>query len=140
MNSVIAPALADSTTYNYMGSAGQRLQRVKLARAFQFPSVQICLFGEISNELIVTQPIQINIEMEEDESYVVSDDIFFVYGYGEDRPEALKDYVSSLFEFYTLVEKGAANNQFDKKLFAHLQTFMKTKSQRGYNAIQADRD
>jgi len=42
----------------------------------------------------------INIEMDDDGSYIVSDDIFGVYGNGKSVSESKRDYVSSLIEYY----------------------------------------
>lgn len=92
----------------------------------QFPPVSPCLFGDISDEFVVIQPLPINIERD-DESYVVSDDVFLVYGDGDTNLEAIKDYTNSLIEFYSLVEQGAENNPFDKKTLLQLKTYIQPK-------------
>jgi hypothetical protein len=102
--------------------------------------IQPALFGNILGDFVVVQPLQFNIERDEDGSYVVSDDIFLVYGDGENEHDALNDYVTSLIDYYYLLEKNVDNNPFDRKQFAYLQTYMQPKAQRGYDAIQATRD
>jgi len=123
MNSTFAPTIADSTTYQY----GRELSRVLVVPVHQFPPVTTCLFGNVSEKFLIVQPLPINIEQDTDQSYVISDDIFLVYGEGNTRLKAIEDYTNSLMEFYTLVEKGAADNQFDGKTLSHLKAYIQPK-------------
>lgn len=138
MSVPIAPAFANDTKYSVYEPSTQPQNYLRArSQPFQFPNVQGLLIGKIPNNLIVVQPIQITVEVDEDQSYLVSDDIFLVYGHGDNRVEALTDYAESLAEFYELLENGAKSNPFDKKLFAHLQSYIQ---QRGTtNGLQTDR-
>lgn len=137
MNNYAIPAsFSDSTVFSMP-------QREKSTRTW--PAVisipktvafQAYLMGEISNELQVIQPLQINIEQDEDNSYIVSDDVFLIYGDGNNRIAAMKEYIESLIEFYQIVKKSSVNNQFDKKLFDYLYTYIQPISVRGSNAVQ----
>lgn len=75
--SMLNQAFADSMTYTFRPLEGAgRPQRVRLPQPFQFPDIQAFLIGEVANEFVVIQPLPINIEIDEDKSYIVSDDVF----------------------------------------------------------------
>lgn len=139
MSFPFAPAVANSTVFSLPPKPieQRRSRRVQMYKIYPF---QAYLVGRIHPDLFIVEPLQINIEQEEDETYVVSDDLFLIYGSGKDQADAMKDYVLSLVEFYQLVEKNASSNPFDKKLLTHLQTHIQTRPLRGYDAIQTDRD
>lgn len=101
---------------------------------------QAFLIGNVHDSLYIYQPLPINIEIEEDGTFVVSDDIFLVYGEGKNLLDSLNDYVSSLIEYYWILENGTKINQFDNKQFRYLKTFIQPISRRGHHAIQANRD
>ena len=140
MNLSINQAYADSMRFPLFGATALApLHRYDHA-VEKSSIIQAYLFGDIINGLVVVQPLQINIEQDEDHTFVVDDDVFLVYGNGTDQSEAINDYVISMIEYYRLLEKNAATNPFDQRQFSYLQTYIKPKTQRGYNAIQADRD
>lgn len=140
MSFAISPAFADSAVFYGPRPWGQVHPRQNIFPIPKVNFVQIYLVGEIPGNLVVLQPLQVNIEQDEDGAYVASDDLFLVYGDGDDRYSAIKDYALSLVEFYRLLEKGSATNIFDKKLFDYLQTYLQPKPLRGYDAIQTNRD
>ncbi|NPV57632.1 MAG: hypothetical protein HPY76_13310 [Anaerolineae bacterium] len=82
------------------------------------------LFGKINETLELIMPLQINIVRQSDLTYVVSDDVFLVYGHGDGLEEALIDYAESLASYYRIIENNSGVNPFDKKLFARLQTYI----------------
>ena len=92
--------------------------------------------GELSNEFIIIQPLQITIEQEDDGSFVVSDDVFLVYGDGDMRQDALNDYVESLIKYFQIIERGAETNKFDKALLGQLRLYIQ---RRGHDAVQTNR-
>lgn len=125
MNSIFAPTFSDSTTYQYGKKETALFRNARVA--LSFPPVTTYLVGDISSEFVIVQPLPINIEQDDDQSFVVSDDIFLIYGDGNNRLDAINDYVNSLIEFYSLVEDGAENNQFDVKLLSHLKSYIQSK-------------
>lgn len=127
MNSMFAPTFADSTTYQYGKKEAELFRNVHVTPTFQLPPVTTYLVGDISSDFVVVQPLPINIEQDNDQSYVVSDDIFLVYGDGDTRLAAIEDYANSLIEFYSHIEKGAANNPFDERLFSRLRSYIQPK-------------
>jgi len=136
----LAMAVADSPFFLFsQKKVGKTLPPIELVP--QYVPFQAYLYGDIHPDYFMIQPLQINIEEEDDGTFVISDDIFLVYGYGRDRLKALKEYVSSFIDYFELVQRNSDQNQFDKKLLTHLQTYIQcTSPMRGYNAIQTNSD
>ena len=135
---MIAPAFADQTKYQYKPLGFVELPRVRipLTQPFQFPDNQVFLLGDISDDLIVVQFLPLAIEQDEDESYIVSDDIFLVYGDGATKSDALREYQASLVKYFQIIEKSAESNKFDKALLSQLQSYIQ---RRGNDAVQTNR-
>ena len=79
-----------------------------------------------SPDLHLFSPLGLNIDQEIDGTFVISDDIFLVYGEGDSRASAISDYVVSLKEFYYILKEGSKNNLFDKKQFEILNKYIKS--------------
>lgn len=139
MSFPFAPAVADSSFYSPPPKQLEQRQ-VRRVQIYKIYPYQAYIVGRIHPSLFLVQPLQIIIEQDEDESFVVSDDLFLVYGSGKNQSEAMKDYVQSLVEFYQIIVKNAASNSFDNQLLTHLQTYIQSRPLRGYNAIQTNRD
>lgn len=85
-------------------------------------SPQVVLAGEISHHFRLVQPIVINFELERGGKTIASDNIFYMYGEGVTRLDALRDYVSSLSEYYTLLE--SRRDAPSVNLFLYLQSYL----------------
>ncbi len=90
---------------------------------FTLPEKQIILFGEIIAGWRIVQPLTITIE-QSDGLYIVSDEIFDVYGDGDTEYEAVKDYKISLLDYYQLAESGAHKDEQNQALFDHLRLYI----------------
>lgn len=132
---------ANTATYKFTPTYINKKTRSTLTLwSINAPAIQPYLLGEIDEGYEFIQPLQISIEIEDDSSFVISDDIFLVYGIGDNLEDAIEDYINSFKEYYNLVKKSAQNNEYDKKTFQYLQSYLVEKTQRGYNALQTDRD
>ena len=128
-------AFADSITYSYVVERSGPCAYV--------PNIQhrqVSLLGKANKEYEIRQPLSINIEVDSDGTFIVDDDIFLVYGYGDNFREALNDYISSLFEFYKILEVEAESNPFDCNQLKHLQSYIEPNIIRNSDAIQAKID
>ena len=67
-----------------------------------FSPIQLPLLGPILGQWQIVQPLLISIERGDD-VFLVSDDLFALYGQGDDIAEALEDYLASLTEYYELL-------------------------------------
>lgn len=80
------------------------------------------LVGDVAPGWRLLQPLTINLEVDTDGSYLVSDDDFNVYGVGESKAGAVRDYVNALCEYYDLL---AANTGAESQsLLGRLRHFL----------------
>lgn len=89
------------------------------------PGEQRVLRGRIAPGWSLDTPLIVRVEREDDGSYVVSDDEFAVHGDGETRATALRDYASSLVEYYELLAERASDDEATAALFRRLQDYLK---------------
>ena len=72
-----------------------------------FTDEPFCLEGLIAPHWELVRPLEVRLEADEEGSFVVSDDLFLVYGEGATRLDAIKDYMESLIDYYQLMEVRA---------------------------------
>lgn len=88
-------------------------------------STECYLFGPIAQDWILVQPLELTIEQEEDESYLVSEDIFLLYGTGNTLAEALFDYSNALIEYHQLLAQRGEANPLDLPILDRVRFFLK---------------
>lgn len=87
--------------------------------------VTVPLLGDVTQGLRVIQRLVVLVEQDDDGSYVVSDDLFLMYGNGETREAALDDYVTSLIEYYDILDTDAASGDpMSAAQFRHLREYV----------------
>jgi hypothetical protein len=118
MISATAPVRENTTVYS---AKARWWPEVELTPRLILP-VSVTLFGPIGPELRIVQPLTINIERD-DNSYIASDDVFIMYGLGDDIPSALQDYISVLTEYYDVL--SSLNDEPSVELFHHLQVYLR---------------
>lgn len=96
-------------TVEVAGHTGFAVRQLRAVRAHavippSFPR-QITLFGELSDEYRLVKPLTIDLETEDNGNLVASEGVFYIYGSGQTRAEAVKDYVKSLREYYELLSE-----------------------------------
>jgi len=116
-------AVADNSAISLMPSIEKGSYTKHPRVVSQLPRLQANFFGNITPEWIFVRPFPVYFELDEDRTYIVSDEIFLVYGNGENRSEAIDDYISSLIEFYKILEEGSKTNQFDQLQFNNLRAY-----------------
>jgi hypothetical protein len=93
---------------------------------FQLPTIHIILcYGELAPGWRITQPLLLTIDRDEDGYYIVSDDQSAVYGDGDTRVEALKDYIESLIDYYQLLAMRAESDPPTQALFHRLRSCLR---------------
>jgi hypothetical protein len=98
-----------------------RLVQARLVSQPSFPP-QITLVGEISGQFRLIQPLSIDLEEAGGGEIIASENIFYMYGQGATRREAVEDYVSSLSEYYELLESH--DDAPSVELFHYLQSYL----------------
>lgn len=119
----LSPAFADSAVID-VGNEPQRDSVIGNERHSRPSSYDIYLYGRISENLEIISPLQVTMEQQEDTSFVVADDIFLVYGTGDQRESAMKEYANSLWEYYALVSASAESDPFDRLLLEKLNQYI----------------
>lgn len=69
----------------------------------------LTLWGRVAPGWVLARPMMVLLELDEDGSYVVSENTFTVYGVGQTTIEAQQDYINSLIEYYELLQKDVAS-------------------------------
>lgn len=99
---------------------------VRVDRAFgtelQEVNLQKVLLGRIAPYWKIVQPLVITLELGEDESIIVSDEIFYMYGEGGTVTAAVDDYITALIEYYGLL--SAHEDEPTVALFQFLQSYL----------------
>lgn len=109
-------AVLDNTT------ADSARARLTLGTGLPQPySVQIALLGRIAPAWRIVQPLLVTIERG-DESFIASDDLFAMYGLGDDPAEALEDYMAVLTEYYEVL--SSHRDEPSVGLFRRLQGYV----------------
>jgi hypothetical protein len=61
------------------------------------------LIGPVARGWVLVAPITLTIERDEDGAFLASETVTSVYGYGQSGPEAIRDYIESLIEYFEIV-------------------------------------
>ena len=57
----------------------------------------------------VVKPISVTLEIDDDGTIIISDDIFFKYGAGDTQTEALNAYIENLTVYYEVLEESISD-------------------------------
>lgn len=125
--------LSNESTYRanrIVAVAGGDYSQLVVATIASLPSApsQVALVGDIFAHFLLAQPIVLSFEQGDLGKIIASDDIFYMYGEGNTRQEAVHDYLSTLAEYYGLLESH--NDAPSVELFSYLQTYLQPKVRR----------
>ena len=88
------------------------IQSVSVSRAYStfepkslYP-IPIVMLGKIAPGWMLLKQMTLSLERDTDGSYVVSDDIFYMFGQGITAVDCVRDYLSSLIEYYNLLSRA----------------------------------
>lgn len=112
MSAILENTTADSASVRWPLGTG-------LSRSFS--PIQISLLGRIAPEWKIVQPLSVTIERD-DGSFIASDDVFVMYGLGDDIAECVQDYVTVLIEYYDVL--SSHHDEPSVALFQHLQSYL----------------
>jgi hypothetical protein len=85
--------------------------------------LQVTLANQLAPGWTLRQPLSVWVDQTEDGGYLVSDEIFNVYGEGATWEEAQQDYIQSLIEYFLLVSDydDVPSHQLQASLRQYLQ-------------------
>ena len=81
------------------------------------------IVGRIAERWELVQPLPVSLEKDGD-LYIMSDDLFLVYGDGNTETTAQEDCVTSLIEYYQLLS-GRPDDVFTRVLFQRLKRYLR---------------
>ncbi|MDO8431435.1 MAG: hypothetical protein Q7S58_03400 [Candidatus Binatus sp.] len=88
-------------------------------------SAALFLMGSLGDtNLSIRQPITLILENDDNGGFIASDPYFAVYGEGVAPAEALRDYRSSLEDYFFLLKDESATSPEDEQQFLKLKDFV----------------
>lgn len=108
--------------------SAQNAPRTNVARASTYRVRGLTVFpGNLREGWQLITPLELTLDIE-DGNYILSDDVFLVYGVGATIGEAFEDYILSLIELCQLTEASAEQNPHDRPLLARLRRYLKRRA------------
>ncbi len=80
--------------------------------------------GEIRPGWKVVQELPLTLEFDDDGTYTVSDETFWLYGAGNTFRDAKQDYITNLVHYYQVLSESATDDPETQRLFAYLQNYL----------------
>lgn len=74
--------------------------------------------------LVLVNFLPAELEIAEDNEFIISDLIFKVYGHGRTISKAIGDFTKSLEEYYEIVERNSGNDVFDRAVLEELERYL----------------
>lgn len=102
------PTAHHTGTVYRISIVGQDLSRIRA-----FPCL---LTGEITPEWHLKQPVSLKIERDEDGSFIMSEEVFNIYGHGATPENAKEDFIIALVEYYEILKKYASVDDASKAM------------------------
>jgi hypothetical protein len=104
---ILGPPIANQQYYKGYPSLLIKEQHVKPSFDLSSSKMEFILVGNIAKGWELIQPLLVTLEQDEDGYYILSDDIFQLYGEGETELIARLDYITTLIDYYYLLESKA---------------------------------
>lgn len=70
--------------------------------------ISVLFYGRVRKDWIVKHPVSLKLERDADDSYVISEDDFGIYGHGATVEEAREDFIVALVEYFEILKKHAS--------------------------------
>lgn len=94
--------------------------------------IEFSIQGDIPYGWKLIRPLTLTLEVDENRTFIVSDEIFLEYGVGETSTEARLDYIESLIGYYRLLEKRASDDDPETQAqLDHLRQYLQRKNGEG---------
>ncbi len=72
-------------------------------------------YGRVREDWIVQQPISLSLERDEDDTYIISEEVFNIYGHGSSFKEAQEDFIVALIEYHEILKKYANSDSASRE-------------------------
>ena len=81
--------------------------------------------GEIASGWLLVEPLPVTVEADGADCFIVSDDVFGVYGDGKTPGDAWDDYCTSLIDYYQILAADAESDPPTRALFSKLRRYLR---------------
>lgn len=109
----VARTLVDSSTET-TGSVGSPSRRIGFD-----------IKGNIGPEWRFIRQLPVVLEFDEDGTYIVSDEIFWLYGAGDTFHEAKQDYLTNLIHYYQVLSESTTDDPQTQALLDYLKQYIR---------------
>src|SRR5882724_12321289 len=111
-------------SYRQNASATHAIVRRAIASEPLGPFVpcQIVLLGNMMPRWSFLQPLTLTITRDDDQQFIASDAIFYMYGLGSSPSDAVRDYLKVISEYYQHL--SGDHDEPSMALFEYLQAYM----------------
>jgi hypothetical protein len=129
MTQLVAEAIAnDPKSFWFEPIAANQFAEVFLD--FSYSPVQFDLFGKIRDEWEMTKPLLVTLEQDEDGYYVLSDELFLMYGEGPTEIKAKEDYLETMVDYYQIIqEKAHEGDEPSQAILQKIQEYLRPTNQ-----------
>lgn len=79
--------------------------------------VTVLFYGTVREDWVLQQPISLKLERDADDSYVISEDDFGIYGHGATVAEAREDFIVALVEYFEILKQHANADSASRQVF-----------------------
>lgn len=91
-----------------------------------YSPIELKISGEIANGWEIIRPLLTTLEQDEDGFFVLSEDLFLMYGEGKTTIEAKEDYIEALIDYYQLIDSRAREgDSFSQTILQNLQQYLR---------------
>ena len=98
---------------------------MKSSSAFSLGQSSTNLLGPLGHRWLIVQPLSVEIEIDSEGWFVLSDDVFLVYGEGATLEAAWEDYRSSSVEYCDMVKRDAPASAQTQAQYEQLTTIIR---------------
>jgi hypothetical protein len=98
-----------------------------VARQTQPMAEQVVDGAEIADGWLLIERLPVTLEADGADCFIVSDDLFGVYGDGKTPGEAWDDYWTSLIDYYQILAAEPASDRPTRALFNKLRRYLRAR-------------
>jgi len=125
MNQLLLEGTANDLSVNF-GFSISNEQYFNVHLDYSYSDVQFNLLGNIAKGWEIIEPLLVTLEQDEDGYYILSDDLFLIYGEGKTEIEAEKDYITTFIDYYQLIDaKANVGDNFSQRILKNIQKYLR---------------
>lgn len=101
-------------------------QYIRIYASFSYSPIQFSLYGKIADGWEIIHELPVTLEQDEDGFYVLSDDLFLIYGEGKTEEEVKTDYMTALIDYYQIIDsKAREGDRLSQMVLQNIQQYLR---------------